>query len=75
MKIEVSSTTQLVNVNGIESRIWEGYTDSGIKIYCIVPKIFISKDESRKTEFEDELQDHGMPSPELTMCLFRTINN
>ncbi len=65
MKITINSTTKIVNLNGVPARIWEGTTDSGIKLHCFITRIAIDKDESRVEEFEQELQKVEVPSVEV----------
>lgn len=65
MKITIESTSKIVELNGVPARIWEGWTESGIKVHCFVPRIAIDKDETRFSEFEKELQETRTPSPEL----------
>jgi hypothetical protein len=64
MKITIESTTQIVDVNGVPARIWEGATDSGIPVHCFVTRIAVQKGQDA-SEFELELQEHRPPSPDL----------
>lgn len=65
MKITIESTSKIVELKGVPSRIWEGQTESGIKVHCFVTRIGIDKDELRKSEFEKELKETRAPSPEI----------
>lgn len=65
MRITVESTDRIVTLNGIPARIWEGETDSGIKLHCFITRIGINKNEHRLEEFEQELQETKSPSPEM----------
>jgi len=65
MKITVESTSKIVELSGVPARIWEGQTDSGIKVHCFVTRIAIDKDELRISEFEKELKETRTPSPEI----------
>lgn len=65
MKITINSTVKIVNLNGVPARVWEGTTDSGIKLHCFITRIAIDKDESRVEEFEQELQKVATPSVEV----------
>jgi hypothetical protein len=60
MKITIESTTKIVQVNGVDARIWEGHTDSGIPVHCLVTRIAVAKDADA-SQFERELQ--RPPSP------------
>ena len=51
MKITIESTTQIV---------WEGETDSGIKVSCLIPRVAAHKDQDL-SQFELELQEQRAP--------------
>lgn len=72
MKITVESTEKIVWLNGVPARIWEGQTDTGIPIHCFVTRIAVSKDQDA-TQFEQELQEHKIPSPEIASYPLRLI--
>ena len=65
MKIIIESTTKIIELNGIPARIWEGKTESGIKVHCFITRIAIDKDEIRTDEFQNELQEQKEPSIEI----------
>lgn len=62
MKITIEGTTKMAELNGVPARIWEGETESGIKIHCFITRIAIDKDEPRAEEFQKELQEQKPPS-------------
>lgn len=72
MKITLESTTKVVTVNpgtletGVQARIWEGKTESGIKVVCLVTRIGVSKDAdpSDIEKFNNELIQCKEPSAE-----------
>lgn len=64
MKITIHSTTKIVDVNGVLSRIWEGETASGIAVHCFITRIGIAN-EADSTEFDEELEHHEAPSVEM----------
>jgi hypothetical protein len=63
MKVTIESTSKIVELNGVPARVWEGTTDSGIKVHCFVTRIAIDKDETRmyfeKVSIENELPQIG----------------
>ena len=65
MKIEIQSTEKIVHLNKVPARIWEGTTDSGIKVHCYVTRIAVDKDEPNQEQFQKELQEHKPPSAEV----------
>lgn len=62
MRITIESTSKIVNVNGVDARIWEGTTDSGIPVHCMITRIGVHKDQDT-TQFQRELQEMRAPSP------------
>jgi hypothetical protein len=45
MTVTLTSTTKVVKLNGVPARIWEGYTESGIKIHAFITRVAVNKDE------------------------------
>ena len=64
MKLTIESTSQTVSLNGIEARIWEGHTESGIPVHCFVTRVAVHQDLDC-SQFEKELQEHRAPSVEI----------
>ena len=64
MKINIESTTKIVNLNGIPVRVWEGKTESGIKIHAFITRVAVGKDEDC-TQFEKELKECIPPTKEI----------
>lgn len=71
MKITIESTTKIVQlklgpdfINYVPARIWEGTTESGIKVHCFITRIATDKNNDC-SEFERELQEHKAPSTEI----------
>lgn len=73
MKIKIHNTTKVVSLNGIPARIWEGETESGIKVHCYVTRIAIDEKETRVEEFERELSEQSSPSAEVQAIPLRMI--
>lgn len=73
MKITISNTTKIVTLDGVPARIWEGETESGIKIHCFITRIAINENEPRKGEFENELQSQKPPSLEIEAYSLRML--
>jgi hypothetical protein len=64
MKINIESTTKIVQLNGVPARIWEGTTETGIKIHAFITRVAIGKNEDG-TQFEKELHECAVPSTEI----------
>ena len=63
MKITIQSTTRIVKANGIDCRVWEGLTESGIRVQALIPRIAAYSTDNLM-EFEAELKQHEPPSEE-----------
>ena len=62
MKVIVHPTDQIVEINGgLQARVWEGRTESGIEVTMLVPRIAALKSEDL-AEFERELKEQPAPS-------------
>lgn len=67
MKITIESTDKIVTiVKGgvqIEARLWEGETDSGIPVQCLVARI-AAPSSADQSQFMAELREQKPPTPE-----------
>lgn len=62
MTVTVHSTDQIVDAQGgVKCRVWEGETESGIKVTMLVPRIAAHKDQDL-SQFERELVEHKPPT-------------
>lgn len=61
MKIEIRSTDRIVDVNGVPARVWEGTSEAGVKVICLVARIAVPADQDQQ-QFQRELQEHAAPS-------------
>lgn len=73
MEIKIKNTDKIIQINGVPARLWEGTTESGIKVHCFVTRIAIDKDESRIKEFEKELIETSSPFSEMESYPTRLI--
>jgi hypothetical protein len=62
MKIELHSTRQIVECNGVLCRVWEGTTAAGVKLTAFVARVAVERSEDTR-EFERELQETPQPRP------------
>lgn len=72
MQVTITSTSKVVELNGVPARIWEGHTDSGIKVHCYVTRIACDPDADQ-TQFKAELEEHAAPSAEMAAIPMRMI--
>jgi len=61
MKIQIESTTRVVNVNGMDCRVWEGATESGIEVQALIVRI-AAPDTADLRQFNAELKETKPPS-------------
>jgi len=79
MKATIYSTSKIVMIkpsplaDGVPARIWEGMTQSGIKIHCYITRVAIDKNETNVEELEKELQECSEPSAELNVIPNRLV--
>ena len=72
MKITIESTTKIVTADGIRCRVWEGTTERGVKITCLIPRIAVRIGEDM-LQFEAELQEQKAPSADVEAFPLRMI--
>ena len=76
MKITLESTTKIVELKGPEgtvpARIWEGTTESGIKVHAFITRIAAPADADQ-SQFQAELQEQRPPSTDIEMYPSRLV--
>lgn len=60
MKVTLESTTQIVEVNGVPARVWEGTTESGIPISVLITRVAVGRTQDT-AQFEAELRECKAP--------------
>lgn len=84
MKITIESTSKVVTLKagGLDSvlaRIWEGQTESGVPVYCLITRMAPTIDPQdpanaeKFTQFERELKEQRIPSAEIEAIPLRLI--
>jgi hypothetical protein len=67
MKVTLTSTSKIVEVNGVPARIWEGVTESGTACFafitCIAPTQEYPIPSELTAEFAADLSAQPPPSP------------
>lgn len=67
MKVLLTATDMVVEVVGPEGgasvpgRVWEGTTDTGIAVSCVVTRIAVAR-EADQAQFEAELSEQRPPT-------------
>lgn len=72
MEIILRQTTKIVELNGIQARIWEGHTASGITVHAYITRIAVA-DSERQEEFEAELTAMRAPTPDIRAIPLRLL--
>lgn len=79
MKITLENTSQVINLvtefGDFPARVWEGETDSGIKVIAYITRIAVDKNESQAAIqlFEKELLEQKAPSAAVQSFSLRQI--
>lgn len=79
MKITIESTTKTVTLvtpgGEVPARIWEGTTESGIPIHCLVTRVAVAESQPAAVyqQFEQELKEQRKPSFGLEAIPLRMI--
>jgi hypothetical protein len=70
MNIHIHSTDAIKNFNGVDCRVWEGVTEGGVEVYCLIPRIAIKDNESPENiaQFTEELKEVMAPSADASRC-------
>jgi hypothetical protein len=64
MKITIESTSKIVQLNDVKARVWEGETESGIKVHAFITRIACDK-KADSVQFEKELLEQKAPSADI----------
>ncbi len=64
MKLIIENTTKIVEVNGVPARVWEGKTESGIEVHCLITRVAVAEglENHLYKQFETELSEQRKPS-------------
>jgi hypothetical protein len=77
MKLILEQTTQVVTVfnedgAGVECRVWEGKTESGVKVEALIVRI-AARDDQDLTQLQNELKETRPPSDDVRAFPLRLI--
>lgn len=58
MNMTINSTNKLVNINGVTARLWEGETNTGLKVSAFIARVAVDQDSDikEKQQLYEELQ-------------------
>jgi hypothetical protein len=60
MKIVIESTNQIVHIDGVRARIWNGRTESGVAVFLFVTAVAVHNGDN-DCELERDLEDRETP--------------
>lgn len=66
MKIAIWNTSRIVTVNGVSARLWEGVTDKGVPVRCLITTIAADRNAD-VSDFARDLEEVAEPSPESSI--------
>ena len=72
MTIAVTSTSKIVELNGVPARVWEGETSSGQKVHCFITRIACHKNADQ-TQFQKELTEVIAPSGDVAVYPLKMV--
>ena len=72
MIVTLESTKKVVTLNGTQARVWEGTTNTGIKVHAFITRIAVNAIEDN-TQFNKELQQQKAPSAEVLSIPLRML--
>ena len=83
MKLILESTNKIVELKGgilnhegfVPARVWEGKTESGIPVICMISRVAVSNDAGQEVleQFGRELEECRVPSAEAQSFPLRMI--
>jgi hypothetical protein len=60
MKVTIESTKEVVDIDGVQTRLWKGTTDTGIVVHCFIHRICPQRHDQLE-QFEAELIEQPKP--------------
>ena len=66
MKITMTATEKITQLDGVPVRVWEGVTEAGTKCICFVHRIAVHNSED-SGQFERELAEQLPPGISISM--------
>ena len=70
MKIEITATDKVVDVGGVQCRLWEGVSDGGARCKVFVHRVAVHELQDQAA-FQRELRE--MPAPQFSVFSLRDV--
>lgn len=64
MKVNLESTTKIIELNGVPVRVWQGKTENGIEVHAFITRIAVHNDLDA-SEFEKDLRECAVPRSDI----------
>lgn len=68
MKIQIEATDKIVTLDGVECRVWEGTTESGIPCKVFVHRLAVREDHDAE-QFDRELYTKMPPGRHVALSV------
>ena len=62
MQLQIEATEHIVEIEGVQCRLWEGTTVNGVPCKVFIHRIAVANDDDQ-SQFDEELRE--MPAPRL----------
>ena len=69
MKAQMQSTSKTVIINGINFRVWEGLSETGVKFVALVNRLAGANPPDQATIVRELLSKHKDPDPAMVPAL------
>lgn len=71
MKLTIEPTDQVLEVNGVPARQWEGYAEDGTPVVCLITRVAVPESAGAEAHarFARELQEKPPPSASVSFPL------
>jgi hypothetical protein len=70
MKISLESTDQVVSLNGVLARVWQGKTESGVNVQAFITRIAVDQSDAAACEIiARELRENAPPTVEWPLFM------
>jgi len=60
MKVTLESTSQVVYLDGVPARVWQGKTEAGVPVQAFITRVAVSTEDDVE-QFDREFQEHAPP--------------
>lgn len=69
MKMTIESTDRIIEINGHQARVWQGKTENGVGVLCVISRVAVRADADA-SQFESELKEQHVPASRDAIMAF-----